>query len=94
MANYARLDYNLRHESFLNYSNLMHLTNAIPVDFFKKFTNINAIRVENRVENEDNLIEFIKNCPNLFDLRLENSELSQNFYDQFASISSLGKRRC
>ena len=91
MANYARLDYNLQYDSILNYSNLMNLTNKIPVDFFKKFTNINAISIDNRVENEDNLIEFIKNCQNLFDLCLKNSELSQNFYDQLASISSLGK---
>ena len=41
------------------------------------------------VEDEENLIKFISNSLNLEKLEINNSSLTNGFYDQLPSISSL-----
>lgn len=93
LENYGELDDNLNFENTVEYNRLLDLSpnNQPQSDIFKKYTNIRKIIIEKRIENENQLINFIKKCHNLYDLDAAHSSLSQEFYDQLPAITLLTK---
>ena len=89
MNHYRTLSRNLDYDNLINYSKLMELVSVIPEDFFRKYINIQKVQTDKKVENQDNLIKFIKKCSNLRELSLRNSKLNQSFYDELHLICSL-----
>lgn len=89
MNNYSYLLDHLPWEYSINYTELINLVNRIPSSYFRKFNSIQVIEVTEAVENQNDLIEFIKNCRNLFDLSLYRTRLPKSFYDKLAEISTL-----
>lgn len=74
----------------IGYNELMNSNNQqIPADFFKKYCNIVGIKIYGKVINQNNLIQFIRNCKVLRELSIVDSELDQQFYDQLPTISLL-----
>ena len=86
---YDLLDNNLPSCTELLYDDLLKKMPKIPGDFFRKFSNINSIKVSIKVDDPNGLLEFIGNCANLFELTLTATELSQTFYERLPSVSSL-----
>jgi hypothetical protein len=89
MNNYSNISDKLHFMNFIDYSLLMDITNDhLPADFFKKFFNINFLRVKGKVKDQDQLFRFISRL-NLHRLVLIDSDLNQSFYNNLASVCSL-----
>lgn len=74
----------------LRYDELFRLTDKLPNNFFEKFVfHLYAIKISSKIENEDDLIMFIKKAKNLCHLVLSDSRLSQSFYDRLKNITAL-----
>ena len=86
---YASLDDDLPNCPELCYDDLLKAMPEIPGDFFRKFNNIQTIKISTKVENASRLLEFISGCQNLSELTLTNTTLCQAFYDRLPSVSSL-----
>ena len=89
MDNYAKTADSLDFVELINYNVLMRLINyKLPVDFFKRFNSIQKIEVF-FVEDEKQLKQFIKRCLNLKSLSVNKCKLSQQFYEELPSLTSL-----
>ena len=90
MNNYANTADNLNFNWSLNYNKLMKLVNNdLPSNFFKKFHNIYKIKIYFRVKDQAYLIQFIKECANLYTLVIKNSHLNQKFFEELPDACSL-----
>lgn len=90
LNNYSRLDDDLYFVRTINYNIMMRLLPPkLPADLFKKYTNIQEMHIVGRIEDEDKLVNFIRQCNNLYKLIIKKSTLSQKFYDRLTAISSL-----
>ena len=89
MNNYAKTAESLEFVKLIKYNELMRLVNyKLPADFFKKFNCIKRLEVCDE-NDEKQLIQFIKHCSNLKSLILSNCKLSQQFYEELPSLTSL-----
>ena len=89
MNNYAKTTSSLNFVELIDYNVLMRSVNyKLPVDFFKKFNSIEKIEVF-YMEDEKQLKQFIKRCLNLKSLSVNKSKLSQQFYEELPSLTSL-----
>lgn len=94
IKNYKYLKNEIEFVTHLDFSNLIRLTNdmkiEIPNDYLKKFSNIQSIRVSNKV-NEKLFLNFLKSSNNYSTNRLElkHTRFSQVFYDELPSLCSL-----
>ena len=90
MQNYERL-VNCHNFQMLNYSKQAKQmkSDLIPSNFFGKFFNIQIMHVRGAVKDEYHLTNFIKNCHNLYELKLSKSLLTNTFYSALPAISSL-----
>lgn len=66
---------------------------GFPVDFFKRYFNIQAIQISRAVEDQNLFIYVIKNSKYLTELDLLDSKLDQFFYDQLPKICELTQLR-
>ena len=82
---YESLDDNLPDCPEVVYGDLLKAMPKIPADFFRKFSNINSIKVSVKIEDPDRLLEFIGGCRNLTELTLTNTGLNQDFYNRLNS---------
>lgn len=66
----------------INYIRLIYLLpDHTPSDLFKKLTSIRSVRITYKLNDENRLINFIKEFPNLCDLYIDCESMSQQFYD-------------
>ena len=90
MDNYSKTSDCLDFVCTIDYVKLMNLFDYyLPANFFMKLNNIHEILVYNKIEDQAYLIQFIEECSNLNKLSIERSSLTQDFYDNLASVSSL-----
>lgn len=90
MNNYAELEDDLNFIRDVEYIHLIRLSsNNLPVNLCKKYNNINRINIGPMIEDENQLIKFISECPNLINFHANKSALSQQFFNQLPAISSL-----
>lgn len=87
ISNFKFLDNNLNWFNCINFNDLLSLTDKIPRDFFRKYTNIQELRVS-KLRNESELISFIFNCQNLEKLNALDASFTQQFYDRLPVVSS------
>ena len=74
----------------IKYLDLMNCINfKLPASFFQKFSCIRTISIDKKVEDQNLLISFIKQCASLSNLKFKNTKLPQQFYTQLPSNSSL-----
>lgn len=88
MDNYNDLEDDLNFIKVLNAELVCKLFHNLPADLFSKYTNIQELRIRSNVD-EDQLICFIKKCSNLSHLKVFESSISQEFYEQLPEISLL-----
>lgn len=96
LRNYAKLDEKeLRWTKRIGFSGL--LTDGlrqeqrlqIPADFHTKFRHVREVRISNSVQNESQLLEFLRGFVRLNSLRIEKAaQLGSSFYRRLASIGS------
>lgn len=92
--NYNLLCGNISRVDPLDYSELMRLVEgALPDDFYKKYFNIESVRVSGEVKSQDHLVRFLKNFNYLNILDLENTVLDQTFFDGLHEIGQLTELR-
>lgn len=90
LNNYADLEDNLNFVTTMNYNDLLlKLPDHEPADLFQKFNNVQTLEITSEIKDEDRLINFIKKCPNLYNLKIRKSSLSQKFYNRLPENSSL-----
>lgn len=67
------------------------LPSNLPSDLFKKYNNVQSLKITKRIDKNDQmqLVNFIRECHNLFSLEICNDLLSQEFYDQLPAVSTL-----
>ena len=74
----------------VDYLELMRSNNFnLPANFFQKFNAIQKILINGKVEDENQLIQFIKQSLNLRILYLTETRLLNQFYDELPRISAL-----
>lgn len=93
VGNYDDLENNLHFVDSLNYEDLIDFySHRLPADLFDKYTNIRKLSILRKVKEEKVLVDFIRNCPALYELEIKVSySLSQQFYDRLYAISSISK---
>lgn len=69
--------------------NGLPMSSFLPGDFFERYPKIVKINATNRIEDEEHFTQFVKDCKNLMNLKLENTQLSEAFVDELPSISLL-----
>ena len=85
--NYGRLADSLTSYSYFIYNNLMNAYNhSIPTNFFNKFINIQHLTAF-KIKNQNQFLNFLKNCSNLKELHLDCTSLDQTFFDQLGSLN-------
>ena len=88
LKHYKLLDDDLSKCFELQYEDLVERRVTVDDEFFRKFSNIQ--KISKPVEKPEQLVCLISGCPNLFELSLTCSGLSnQTFYDRLPEISSL-----
>ena len=76
----------------LDYAELMSLTkNGYPIGFLESrpFARVHLVSVNGMIDDPDRLLNFLLNCVNLEDLRLNNCSLTQEFFDKLPAFTSL-----
>lgn len=92
LMNYGELEDNLHFEYEMDYNELLSfLPNNRITTLFEKYTNIQIIKIFEEIQDEDQLINFIKRCNILYELRIYGSLVSQEFYNRLPMISLLTK---
>lgn len=88
LINYNDLEDGQNIVRFFSYDSFLDIMkNKLPDQgFFRKFNNIHELKIEENVDDENRLVNFIKNCSNLCILILL-PPLSQRFYDQLPDVS-------
>lgn len=91
LDNYGQLEDDLYFVEKMNYNNLMYIlpANQSLSSLFEKYTNIQLIEINGRIEDENRLINFISQCRSLNSLQIRNSYLSLAFYDRLPLVRSL-----
>lgn len=90
LINYQNLDDNLGHISVFDYGSLIETVGyKLPNNLFTKYNNINYLLICRKIENENHLLFFIRECKNLEKLCLLNTSLLQTFYDRLPTVSNL-----
>lgn len=94
MLNYNALEDDLNYVGSIRYNDLIYLlSNSQPADLFRKYNNIQWLIISGKVQNENHLLTFISQSPNLFNLRTDGSLLSQQFFDKLPAICTLTSLR-
>lgn len=76
--------------SEIEYNELMDMVNGnLPNDFYKKYFNVESIKVTGNVRDADHLMGFLKRFEYLGYLWLDNSSFDQIFYDFLPQIDQL-----
>lgn len=95
IAYYNQLDDDLNFVKDMDYHSLLDLYDyhhhSQPSDLLHKFTNIQYLKVKSKIEDEKQLVHFIKGSPGLLRLGIRESNLSQQFYDHLNEICSLSR---
>ena len=74
----------------INYIRLLsNVAGEIPHCFSQKFTGINKVHATAKVRDTNHLLQFLKSLRFLRKLELENTQLSQKFYDQLPASAHL-----
>ena len=89
--NYEKLDDNLDWISAINYNDLISLTNTLPSTIFNKFSNIQHIVSDSKINNPRLFAYFVGDCAVLTCLETKFSQLEQPFFDQLPTFSCLSK---
>lgn len=88
--NFNELENSLEFIKEMSYNHLIALgPDHPPIDLLNKYVNIQLLEIESRIDDENRLLTFINGCPNLYKLNISKSSLSQRFYDQLPSVSSI-----
>lgn len=88
--NYGDLEDNLNFITDISYNELEFLLpNEQPSNLLKKFSNIQRIKINKEVKDENRLIHFIKECSNLTSLEVQKASLNQQFYNRLSLVSLL-----
>lgn len=90
IKNYAELEGDLHYCKLICYESILNISpnNQIPSYIYNKFINIQEIIVYEKPENENDFLDLIKGCQNLFHMSLY-AVFSQGFYDRLTAISFL-----
>lgn len=90
LTNFDDLENNLNYETEIQYDDLINLLpKPRPIDLFRKYCNIRKLLVSTATDDENQLIDFIRECRNLAFLDIQNSKIGQHFYDRLPEISTL-----
>ena len=76
----------------LDYQELLSLTKGgYPIGFLKlnPFHKIHTVLVNNEIDNANSLLDLLLNCINLIYLKLQNSSLDMEFFEQLPAFTSL-----
>lgn len=83
LQNFDDLTDDLNFITEINYNKFTCLLpNYDPSILFEKYTNIQLIKIFSKIEDENRLIQFLAKCDSLYFLIVQDSSLSQYFYDQ------------
>lgn len=86
--NFDLLD-DFNHVHSINYDQLIKIPVKVEDKFFEKYYNIQHVEASSKIEDKLMFCDFLKKANRLKSLKLKNTELDQEFYNQLPKITQL-----